>query len=145
MPRKKTEPKPSGRPKIDIDFTTVDKLCGLQCTGEEIAAFLDVSYDTLCRRCKEEKGIGFADYFDIKRSRGKISLRRNQFTAAESGNVTMLIWLGKQYLGQRDQLDLEHSGKDGMPIDVNYNLSSLTEKELDELERLSDKATRDQE
>ena len=34
------------------------------------------------------------------------------------GNVTMLIWLGKQRLGQRDRLDAEHSGPEGKPIPV---------------------------
>ena len=37
---------------------------------------------------------------------------------AMEGNVTMLIWLGKQRLGQRDRLDTEHSGSEGGPIPV---------------------------
>jgi hypothetical protein len=32
----------------------------------------------------------------------KIRLRRAQLRLAIDGNVTMLIWLGKQYLGQSD-------------------------------------------
>ena len=34
-----------------------------------------------------------------------MSLRRQQFKSAEAGNVTMQIWLGKQYLGQTDKVE----------------------------------------
>jgi hypothetical protein len=140
MQRKKKAPAKMGRPKKDIDFTVVDKLCGLQCTGEEIASFLDVDYDTLCRRCVSEKGKTFAEYFDQKRKIGKVSLRRHQFQAASNLNSTMLIWLGKQFLGQRDQLDLDLSGGVEVHTD-NINLKKLSQKELDELERITRKAT----
>jgi len=39
-----------------------------------------------------------------------------QWEAAKKGNVTMMIWLGKQLLGQRDQM--EHSGPDGGPVSI---------------------------
>jgi len=32
-----------------------------------------------------------------------MSIRRQQYKSAEGGNVTMQIWLGKQYLNQRDR------------------------------------------
>lgn len=34
-----------------------------------------------------------------------MSLRRQQIALAEKGNATMLIWLGKQLLGQSDKVD----------------------------------------
>lgn len=37
-----------------------------------------------------------------------------QLKAAEGGNVTMLIWLGKQLLGQKDKSEL--TGKDDTPL-----------------------------
>ena len=114
MARKKT-----GRPKIKIDFATVDKLCSIQCTGEEIASILNVDYDTLNARIKEKFGKSFSDYFESKRGTGKASLRRLQWKAAEDGNATMLIWLGKQYLGQRDKQDIDHSG--GLDIKINWS------------------------
>jgi hypothetical protein len=40
-----------------------------------------------------------------------------QFKAAEGGNATMLIWLGKQYLGQSDKTQHELSGPGGGPIE----------------------------
>ena len=106
-PREKkpeNKPKRTGRPRIDnIDWEAVDKLCALQCTGEEIAGFLKVDYDTLNARVKEAFGLAFSDYFAQKRGNGKVSLRRKQYEKALAGDTTMLIWLGKQYLGQKDQ------------------------------------------
>ena len=50
----------------------------------------------------------FAEYFEQKRGKGKIALRRKQYDVAMSGNVTMLLWLGKQYLGQSDKQEINH-------------------------------------
>ena len=41
----------------------------------------------------------------------KSSLRRFQYTSAKSGSVPMQIWMGKQYLGQRDKNDVTSDGK----------------------------------
>ena len=38
----------------------------------------------------------------------KIALKKKQFDMAMKGNVPMLIWLGKQYLGQMDKQEVEH-------------------------------------
>lgn len=106
MPRKSNNPK--GRDKIPIDWSKIDNLLMIHCTGEEVAAFLDISYDTIERRCKEEKKSSFADYSKLKRFAGKPSLRRAQWIAAtEDKNPTMLIWLGKNLLDQTDKTSLE--------------------------------------
>lgn len=104
------------RPKKEIDWEMVDKLCAIHCTGEEIASILDVSYDTLQRRCQEEHECGFADYYKKASASGKMSLRRKQYDVAMAGNVPMLIWLGKNTLNQRDQVDTEV--KDLPPIQI---------------------------
>lgn len=96
-----------GRPKTAIDWGTLDKLCAIQCTQEEIAAITDTSVDTYDRACKREHKLSFAEYMKNKSAAGKMSLRRQQYQAAESGNVTMQIWLGKQYLGQSDKTQVE--------------------------------------
>ncbi len=104
-----------GRPKIEIDLKQLEALAGLQCTDEEIAAVLGVSTDTIGRR-KQEEDSSFAEVYKRGKEKGKASLRRYQFEAAKKGNVTMMIWLGKQLLGQKDKSALEHSGPDGKPI-----------------------------
>lgn len=111
------------RPRKEIDWSDVEKLCALQCTQDEIAQFCEVSQDTLTRRCLDDHGVSFAEFFDQKRGTGRISLRRSQWQLAQKGNATMLIWLGKQYLGQRDKSSLEHSGPDGKPIETRSSKS----------------------
>jgi hypothetical protein len=95
-----------GRKRREIDWEQFDKLCYLQCTQAEIAAWFDCSVDTLARRIEAEYGVKFAEYFEQKRAGGRISLRRKQMQVAESGNVSMLIWLGKNYLGQSDKSEI---------------------------------------
>jgi hypothetical protein len=100
------------RPRKKIDWEQFDKLCGLQCTQVEIASWFDCSVDTIERAVKREKKTSFADYYDLKRGKGRISLRRRQWEVAMQGNVSMLIWLGKQYLGQSDQVFVDDSGSE---------------------------------
>ena len=47
--------------------------------------------------------MGFSEVYKTFRGKGNASLRRLQFKEAERGNVTMLIWLGKQWLGQTEK------------------------------------------
>lgn len=96
------EKKKMGRPKIEIDQDKFEKLCYLQCTLVEIAGFFDCSEDTIERWCKRTYEETFAEIYKKKSQGGRMSLRRHQFRVAEKGNVTMLIWLGKQYLGQKE-------------------------------------------
>ena len=90
------------RPQKQIDKTQFEKLCGLQCTKEEICGFFDLTDKTLESWCKRTYKAGFSEVFRQKRGTGKISLRRYQFELAKK-NANMAIWLGKQYLGQSDK------------------------------------------
>lgn len=94
-----------GRPKTEIDKTAFQKLCQLQCTLQEIAGYFECSHDTVERWCKETYDKKFSEVFVDLRSGGMVSLRRNQFKLSEN-NATMAIWLGKQYLGQKDLLTI---------------------------------------
>lgn len=110
MPEKtKRNPNGAGRKLIKIDWDTVDKLLFIQATDKEISAFLGIERTTLWRACKRERGVNFATYSEQKRRGGMISLRRRQFQAAmnDKDNNAMLIWLGKQYLGQSEQVIVE--------------------------------------
>lgn len=96
-----------GRPRLEIDWGVVRKMARILCTEDEIAGVLDVSPDTLLRRAREELGITFADFLKKHADSGRRSLRRAQYRAALRGNPTMLVWLGKQYLQQRDSYTVE--------------------------------------
>lgn len=104
-----------GRPKKNLtkeQWSSIDYMCMIHCTGEEIAGVLHVDYDTLNRNCREQKGVNISDYIKEHQNGGKMSLRRAQWKAAESGNVSMLIWLGKQWLGQTDKQEVSVSASD---------------------------------
>ena len=91
----------------------VENLCRIHCTGEEIASILRMDYDTFNARVKEKFGIPTSEYIKKHASAGNASLRRRQWKAAiEDGNTTMLIWLGKQYLGQTEKQDINISSPD---------------------------------
>jgi hypothetical protein len=92
---------PAGRPKIQLDYNAIEKLSMMMCTQQEIASYLGCSVDTLQR---DEK---FCGLYKKGQDNGKMSLRRMQWESAKKGNVTMQVWLGKQYLGQRDNIEIE--------------------------------------
>jgi len=87
------------RPLKDIEPWQVYKCARIGCTNVEIAVILGCSEDTLTRR--------FADVLRKGRQKMNMSLRRMQYRAACAGDRTILIWLGKQYLGQRDKQEIE--------------------------------------
>lgn len=99
-----------GRPQKEIDQTVFENLCGLQCTLTEIAGVFNCSEDTIERWCKRTYGMTFAETFKKHSAKGKMSLRRIQFRLAEK-SAAMAIWLGKQYLGQRDNVVIENQGQ----------------------------------
>lgn len=99
----------TGRPKKQIDYTMVEKLASIQCTQEEIANFLNISVRTLQR--DEE----FCRIYKKGIDNGKMSLRRIQYKLAEK-NTAMAIWLGKQYLGQRDIIENVNENNDRITI-----------------------------
>lgn len=89
-----------GRPKIVIDYAMVEKFASMQCTYKEIACFFECSEDRL------KKDEEFIHHYKKAFESGKMSLRRIQWKLAEK-NTAMAIWLGKQYLGQRDNIQIE--------------------------------------
>ena len=113
----------TGRPKKEINQEQFEKLCAICCTQKEIADFFDCSIDTVNRWCKRTYKQTFADTYEKMSVTGKISLRRWQFKSAEAGNVTMQIWLGKQYLGQREQIETDNKNDNT----ININVSAATE------------------
>jgi len=104
------------RPTVEIDYKTLSGLCKLQCTGEECASVLGIDYDTLNAGLKRDGHGCFSDYLKREGSGGKASLRRMQWKAAEGGNATMQIWLGKQYLAQTDRQEIDHGIQADNPI-----------------------------
>jgi len=91
----------TNRGKIPIDEKQVERMAAIGCTDTEIAIILNISESYLKRRAAEALKRG--------RARLKRSLRRKQIQLALKGSVPMLIWLGKQYLDQKDKQDVAYS------------------------------------
>ena len=115
-----------GRPKIvwsRKDCETFKALCAQFNTEEDICAVMGVTDKTLTRlinahlyeeitghkRRGTAKPVSFSDAFKKFSANGRMSLRREQYRLAMSGDRTMLIWLGKQHLGQADEVRNEVS------------------------------------
>lgn len=88
----------AGRPKFKIDYEAVKKLASIMCTEKEIASFLGCDERTL-QRDKD-----FVAIYKEGKETGKMSLRRMQWKLAEK-SYAMAIFLGKQYLGQKDVVE----------------------------------------
>jgi hypothetical protein len=100
----------AGRPKKKISAKAVRKLAGLQCSYAEMAAVLGCDMSTLTRN--------FAQVIREGRKNGTMSLKRAQFKkAVDDGNAPMLIWLGKQYLGQTEKSEVKQETKATIAFD----------------------------
>lgn len=80
--------------KIDRDL--IFKLATMHCSLQEIADCASTSVEVLEKR--------YSGIIAKGRSEGKKSLRKAQMEKALSGDVRMLMWLGKQYLGQNENV-----------------------------------------
>lgn len=94
------------RPFKEINKEEFEKLCGLQCTVIEICGWFDVTDKTLYAWVERTYGRHYSEVYEEKRGIGKISLRRAQWRLAET-SAAMAIFLGKNYLGQRDHVEIE--------------------------------------
>lgn len=102
---------PAGRPKLEFDLNAVRKLGVLGCTAAEMANFLGCSQRTIETKMADKEG-DFCGAYKKGLAVTQMSLRRKQLQLACKGNVTMLIWLGKQLLGQQNRFEMGMSGLD---------------------------------
>ena len=80
--------------KYNIEEKQVEDLARFGCTNTEIAQFFGCDESTIRK--------GYSEILTKGRATQKLRLRQLQWKSAESGNVTMQIWLGKQILGQSE-------------------------------------------
>lgn len=105
-----------GRHPVRFDWDLVNSLIGEDCSMDYICEKLieqdqkEFNKTTLAskrqlleRRIRERFDMIFVEYKDKKLEPLRRSLRRTQIECAiKDKNITMLIWLGKQMLGQTD-------------------------------------------
>lgn len=116
---------------ITVKTSEIEKLGRLQCTYREAAAFLDLRVHQFRKLIATDKDA--RDAWEKGLSLGRISIRRKQMRLGGS-NANMAIFLGKQYLGQRDVVTNELTG-DGAS-NGSFDASKLSQEDRDELRRI---------
>ena len=110
MYKKKTNNPKMGRPKInDLNWDFIEKAIERHNTQEDLAYMMGISADTLSRRIKEKYGVTFAEFYKQKKAVGRDFVRRKMWEQLERGNVPLLIWCSKNWLGMRETI--EHTGE----------------------------------
>lgn len=109
--KKIREPEKKGRPRIHIDKEQFEKLCTVHLPEKVIADFFHCSEDTVNEWCKRTYKQTFKEKSEELQAGGKASLAYNQLRLSET-NASMGIWLGKQWLAQRDTLNEESTKSD---------------------------------
>lgn len=125
---KKEREEPTGDPLDAIDHVTkmgrpaflkddpatrtlIAGLASIQCSKHEAAAVFGISWHTFHNYLNRHPEV--KELWENGVSAGRASLRRKQFNMADK-SAPMAIWLGKQYLDQRDKVDV--AGPNGGPL-----------------------------
>jgi hypothetical protein len=91
----------AGRPKLEFDLKQVELMGYFKATYDTMASYLECSIETIKRNMAENEQ--FCASYKKGNSRLKLKLSESQIKlAVDKLNPTMLIWLGKQYLDQRE-------------------------------------------
>lgn len=120
LQRKEKKEGEPGRSEKPVNWDLVDNLLMSGCTSIEIASHFDMHFSTLTRKIKEKFGMDFTEYSFEKRKQGDSLLKHTQYMKAlgktDKGDNTLLIWLGKNRLEQRET-----------PLETNFSEESLNQ------------------
>jgi len=122
-----TIPDLGGRPEVDIDYTVVERAAAIGCNIEEISSLVGCTRRTIHNRVKTDERL--AEALHRGKDGGAVTLRRKQWHNAMAGSDTMLIWLGKQLLKQRDYKHLDQEVTLRALPAAPYNPAQLTEEQ----------------
>ena len=123
--------KKKGRKPVDVSGDKVEMLSSFGCSTVEISRLHNCSETTIRTKFREEIERG--------RENMRIKLRQLQWKQAELGNTSLLIFLGKQYLGQSDRNELELVGNlEGLLKECGYEDSPIEKKSFKQTEALED-------
>lgn len=106
------EPTPTQRTLVEIGVAS-----GLK--QDEIASALGVSVDSLARHCRKELDTGGLG--------ANLKVGGALFAKCMKGDVASIIWWEKTRAGMKDLSRVEHTGKDGGPIEY----KDLDDDEID--------------
>jgi hypothetical protein len=117
-----------GKMPKKIDWELAARIAATNCPITDIAAIMQLSTERLRARCKRDLKVPLAEWVNAQRSHYRNRLREAQIEVALRGNPTMLIWLGKQHLGQMDKM--EKIDKDWAKKQDKGELLALAEKAM---------------
>ena len=100
-----------------FDWSKLDAILQYGAKMSDAADIMDVHPDTVAKKIKTKFKMTYPEYRNKKMSKVRVGLAQKQVEVAMSGNVSMLIWLGKQWLGQRDQHDIETKNENKIVIE----------------------------
>lgn len=113
-----------GRPPTEINWEALDGVLQLGARLIDCVDLVGVSDVTIQNKIKEKYGLTFSEYRELKMSKMRMKLLQKQYEVAMNGNVALLIWLGKQHLGQSDKQEIVTDQK------VNLKMSAEEKKEM---------------
>jgi DNA-binding CsgD family transcriptional regulator len=101
-----------GRPSLELNEEQIFKFAQYGMTDVEMCSILEISLSTLNN---------FRSIIQKGRANLSKSIKRTQLEVAlKERDKTMLIWVGKQYAGQKDKQDIDHSGEIASPQVIYY-------------------------
>ena len=103
----------AGRKPSNLDLGELERLCGLQCTDEDLAGVFGVNVRTIERR--RQRAPAFAAAMERGRAKGRVSVRRLLHVQAFKGDTAALLFLAKNMLGYRDARSNEPGGPNAGP------------------------------
>ena len=103
-------------PKTEVDFSALDALLQFKVTLPFCADYLKVSRDAILRRIKENYGMTFTEYHNLKMQGTAIKLQQKALQLALAGNTMMLDKGLKNFADWNDKQEVTHSGEISMPI-----------------------------
>ena len=136
MARKKKLKVKVGRPRKTLtaeQIEAIKAMLSVGCSVEEVSSAMSVSRPVLYANFKTAIKNGMDNF--------KCSLKRSQAKKALDGSDTMLIWLGKQYLGQKDKSAQEITAALAGPVVVSVvrgldeRIAQITEEKPKEDEK----------
>jgi|GEM_PF-5251011 hypothetical protein len=135
--------------KYDIDWKKVDDLLMAGCTIVDIAAHFGCDRDTLYYRFERDFGSSLSAHADLKRKKGDNILKAQQYAKAlgltDKGDNTLLIWLGKCRLKQKENgEDQDKESKTNTDLENrNMYLEALINKYEQKHGKIDDNALQD--
>jgi hypothetical protein len=120
-----------GRPEKIVDWKLVDRLIEAGCNIDEVAGNFDMLGRTLGDKIVKKFGINYTQYSQTIRKKGTSKLRLSQYDKAldnaTPGNAQMLIWLGKNLLGQKDSSVQENTVSESTMMQFSLLMKQISE------------------